>query len=101
MGNRWDGGGGDAAVAAAKTLRKGERSLKVADGKEAEVESIGSISLVLDSGFLLRLNNVVYVPSIRRNLISVSLLDEARSRCLKLMKQNQLILLRLLFHPRL
>ena len=38
----------------ARTLRKGERSLRVADGKEAEVESVGSVSLVLDSGFLLR-----------------------------------------------
>ena len=65
----------------ARTLRKGERSLRVADGKEAEVKSVGSISLVLDSGFILRLNNVVYVPSIRRNLISVSLLDDDGFKC--------------------
>ena len=30
---------------------------------------------------MLRLNNVVYVPSIRRNLISVSLLDDDVFKC--------------------
>jgi hypothetical protein len=56
------------------STRKGERSLKVADGKEACVEAIGSIVLHLHSGFKLHLNNVLYVPSLKRNLISVCLL---------------------------
>jgi hypothetical protein len=57
------------------STRKGEQSLKVADGKEAYVEAIGSIVLHLHSGFKLHLNNVLYVPSLKRNLISVHLLD--------------------------
>jgi hypothetical protein len=57
------------------STRKEEQSLKVADGKEAYVEVIGSIVLHLHSGFNLHLNNVLYVPSLKRNLISVCLLD--------------------------
>jgi hypothetical protein len=57
------------------STRKGERSLKVADGKEASVEAVGSIVLHLHSGFKLHLNNVLYVSSLKRNLISVRLLD--------------------------
>jgi hypothetical protein len=57
------------------STRKGERNLKVADGKEASVEAVGSIVLHLYSSFKLHLNNVLYVPSLKRNLISVLLLD--------------------------
>jgi hypothetical protein len=57
------------------STRKGEQSLKVANGKEAYVEAVGSIVLHLHSGFKLHLNNVLYVPSLKRNLISVRLLD--------------------------
>jgi hypothetical protein len=39
------------------------------------VEAIGSIVLHLHSGLELHLNNVLYVPSLKRNLISVQLLD--------------------------
>jgi hypothetical protein len=57
------------------STRKGERSLKVVDGKEACVEAIGSIVLHLHSDIKLHLNNVLYDPSLKRNLISVRLLD--------------------------
>ena len=40
------------------------------------MENIGTTSLKLSSGFDLTLSDVVYVPSIRRNLISVSVLDK-------------------------
>jgi hypothetical protein len=40
------------------------------------VELVGDVSIVLDSGFELVLKNTFYVPSFRRNLISISLLDE-------------------------
>jgi hypothetical protein len=55
--------------------RKGEQSLKVADGKEAYVEAVGSIVLHLHSSFKLHLNNVLYISSLKRNLIPVRLLD--------------------------
>jgi hypothetical protein len=57
------------------STRKREQSLKVVDDKEAYVEAVGSIVLHLHSGFKLYLNNGLYVPSLKRNLISVRLLD--------------------------
>jgi hypothetical protein len=39
------------------------------------VKAVGSIVLHLHNDFKLHLNNVLYVPSLKRNLISVRLLD--------------------------
>jgi hypothetical protein len=58
------------------TLQRGERSIRVANGVEAEVEAIGELPLELNNGFILRLHNLLYVPSLSRNLISVSCLDD-------------------------
>jgi hypothetical protein len=58
-----------------KTTRR-ERNLKVVDGREVNLEAIGSLSLVLHGGFTLILNNVLYVSSLQRNLISMSLLED-------------------------
>jgi hypothetical protein len=57
-----------------KSTRKMEQRLNVADGKETYMEAIGSIVLHLHSGFKLHLNNILYVPILTRNLISVRLL---------------------------
>ena len=51
------------------------------NGVEAEVEAIGDLSLELDDGFVLQLSDVLYVPSLRRNLISVSRLDDDGYDC--------------------
>ena len=67
-------------------IRKGFTSLRkpsdveskiiMGDGARALVEDIGVVSLNLPSGHVLLLKDVVYVPSMRRNLISVSILDK-------------------------
>jgi hypothetical protein len=64
-----------------RTLRRGERSSRVANDVEAEVEAIGELSLELNNGFILRLHNIHYVPSLSRNLISVSCLDDDGYDC--------------------
>ena len=64
-----------------RTLQRGERRIKVANGVEAEVEAIRDLSLELDDGFVLQLSDVLYVPSLRRNLISVSRLDDDGYDC--------------------
>ena len=46
-----------------KTLQRGERTIKVANGVQANVEAIGDFSLELNNGFVLRLKEVLYVPS--------------------------------------
>jgi hypothetical protein len=61
---------------------RGERNLKVADGHEARVEVVGSLPLGLHGSFTLLLNNVFYVPSLQRNLIYVSLLEDDGYECL-------------------
>jgi hypothetical protein len=63
------------------TLRRGERSIRVVNGVEAEVEAIGELPLELNNSFILRLHNVLYVPSLSRNLISVSCLDDDGYDC--------------------
>jgi hypothetical protein len=54
----------------------------VADRREAKVEAVGSLPLVLHGGFTLILNNVFYVPSLQRNLISASLFEDDGLECL-------------------
>lgn len=55
---------------------KDEVNLCVGNGNDVKVEWTGDVSLQLESSFVLILKNVVFVPSIRRNLISLSKLDE-------------------------
>jgi hypothetical protein len=55
-----------------RTLRRGERSIRVANDVDAEVEAIGELPLELNNSFILRLHNILYVPSLSRNLISIS-----------------------------
>jgi hypothetical protein len=64
-----------------RTLRRGERSIRVANDVEAEVEAIGELPLELNNDFILRLHNVLYVHSLSRNLISVSCLDDDGYDC--------------------
>ena len=60
-----------------RTLQRGERRIKVANG----VEAIEDLSLELDDGFVLQLLDVFYIPSLYRNLISVSRLDDDGYDC--------------------
>jgi len=53
-----------------------ESKIIMGDGVIAPVEDIGVVSLNLPFGHVLLLKNVVYVPSTRRNLISVLGLDK-------------------------
>ena len=62
-------------------MQRGERTIKVANGVQANVEAIGYLFLELHNGFVLKLKEVLYVPSLRRNLISVSKLDDDRIDC--------------------
>ena len=55
----------------------GEVVVYLGNGEKALVEFIGVVNLPLASGGVLVLDNVVYVPSLRRSLISVSKLDSS------------------------
>ena len=64
-----------------RTLPRGGRRIKVANEEEAEVEAITEFHLKLHNGFVLHLKDVLYVPSLQRNLISVSKLDDDLITC--------------------
>ncbi len=63
------------AFRSTRTMQRSESSIRVANGIEAKVEAVGDLRLELANGFTLLLRNVFYVPSLQRNLISVSKLD--------------------------
>jgi hypothetical protein len=48
----------------------------VENGVEAAVEAIGDLHISLSNGCVLLLRDILYVPSLRRNLIPVSRLDD-------------------------
>jgi hypothetical protein len=64
-----------------RTIRRGERSIRVTNGVKTEVEAIGELILELNNDFILCLHNVLYVPSLSRNLISVLCLDDDGYAC--------------------
>jgi hypothetical protein len=64
-----------------RTTQISERHVKVANGVQADVEAVGDVSLELVNGFILSLRDVLFVPSLQRNLISVSCLDNDGFDC--------------------
>ena len=64
-----------------RTTQRSERCIEVANGVQADVEAVGDISLELADGFTILLRDVLYVPSLHRNLISVSRLDKDNYEC--------------------
>jgi hypothetical protein len=65
-----------------RILPKGERAIRVANGEKADVEVIGELPLEINNDLTLYLHDVLYVPSMRRNLIYVSCLDNDGFDCL-------------------
>jgi hypothetical protein len=64
-----------------RTTQRSERHIKVANGVQADGKAVGDVSLELADGFILSLRNVLFVPSLQRNLISVSCLDNDGFDC--------------------
>nr|ABA94411.1 transposon protein, putative, unclassified [Oryza sativa Japonica Group] len=63
------------AFRSTRTTQRRESSIRVANGVEKKVEAVGDLPLELANGFTLLLRDVFYVPSLQRNLISLSKLD--------------------------
>lgn len=57
-------------------LPSGQTIIRVANKFVALGEAIRDLPLALDDDFVLLLRDVLFVPSLRRNLISVSRLDD-------------------------
>lgn len=56
-----------------RAANKGEYNVFVGNGIKVAVESIGFVKLKLSSGFVLELKDVLFVPSMRRSLVSANL----------------------------
>jgi hypothetical protein len=56
--------------------KDGERYIYVGDGNKTKVKAIGHFILLLKTGLYLDLFDTFVVPSFRRNLISISVLDK-------------------------
>jgi hypothetical protein len=63
------------------TTKRREGHIEVANGVQADVEVVGDISLELADRFTILLRDVLYVPSLHINLISVSRLDKDNYEC--------------------
>jgi hypothetical protein len=62
-------------------MQRSERRIEVANGVQADVEALNDISLELFDGFTILLRDVLFVPSLHRNLISVPRLDKDSYEC--------------------
>jgi hypothetical protein len=62
-------------------MQRRERCIEVANRVQADVEAVGDISLELADSFTILLRDVLFVPSLHRNLISVSRLDKDSYEC--------------------
>jgi len=58
-----------------RKLRNKEIQLQVGNGARVAAVTAGSIELYLPSGLVMELDNVYFVPSISRNIISISCLE--------------------------
>ena len=58
-----------------RSLAKGEMDLRVGNGARVVAIAVGVYDLTLPSGFVFQLKNCYYVPTVSKNIISVSCLD--------------------------
>jgi len=65
-----------------KTLSKGKStySVELGDNKSYLVKVIGLTSIKLESGSNIHLNNILFVPSLHKNLLSISCLEDKGDR---------------------
>ncbi|PHT34686.1 putative mediator of RNA polymerase II transcription subunit 37c [Capsicum baccatum] len=60
-----------------------EEMIYMANSATAKEEGTKTVCLKMTSGKVLTLNNVLYVPELKKNLISISLLDDNEFKCSK------------------
>ena len=59
-----------------RKLSEGKLIIRLSNEDKVQVEQIGVISLYLSIGYCLKLKNVIFVLSVRRNLVSTTCLDQ-------------------------
>ena len=56
--------------------KKFTTQVELGDDSTYKIEGVGSTSLQLDSGTVLHINDVLYVPGLKRNLLSIASLED-------------------------
>ena len=56
--------------------KKFTTQVELGDDTTYKIEGVGSTSLQLDSGTVLHIDDILYVPGLNKNLISVVVLEE-------------------------
>jgi hypothetical protein len=59
-------------------LGHNSNNIEVANGVQADIEAIGDISLELADGFTIMLRDILFVPSLHRNLINKCIIDTSQ-----------------------
>ena len=62
--------------------------MELGDNKSYLVNGIGSTSITLEDGSNIHLNNILFVPGLHKNLLSISSLEENGDRELSLMVRS-------------
>ena len=81
-----------------RKLSSGKVELRLGNGAKVATPTVGTVNLKLPSGHMLSLNNCLYVPSLIKNIISVSCLDRAgytltiRNNCCSLYLGNKVVI---------
>lgn len=58
-----------------RKLERNQRTIRVGDGDEHNVEAVGTVRLLMKTGHCIELYDTLHVPRITRNLVSVPKLD--------------------------
>ena len=56
--------------------KKFHKKVEIGNGSTSYIKGVGSISLQLDSGTLINIGEILYVPSLKNNVISMTVLED-------------------------
>ena len=52
------------------------KKVKLGDGSTYEIKGVGSTALQHDSGMLIGVEEILYVPGLKKNVISMTILED-------------------------
>ena len=58
--------------------KKFHKKVELGDGSTFDIKRVGSTNLQLDSGTLINVEEILYVPNLKKNVISVTVLEDKR-----------------------
>ena len=56
--------------------KKFHKKVELGNGRTYDIKAVGSTTLQLDSGTLINIGEILYVPSLKKNVISVTMLED-------------------------